>query len=76
MMPCCVVSSHCLSFFFNETPPTEISTLSLHAALPLSAPQHGFSSANTPHDTEKERERGKERGGEGERERERVAKRE
>src|SRR5436309_6371418 len=32
-------------FFFNDTPPTEIYTLSLHDALPISAPRLGDASS-------------------------------
>src|SRR4051812_49799589 len=36
-------------FFFNDTPPTEIYTLSLHDALPISAPsQSSFKSLTCP----------------------------
>src|SRR5438094_6048146 len=33
---CSAASSHSFSFFFNDTAPTEIYTLSLHDALPIS----------------------------------------
>src|SRR3989442_3017086 len=33
------ILSHHLTFFFNETAPTEIYPLSLHAALPISPPR-------------------------------------
>src|SRR5689334_24016555 len=36
-----------LLFFFNETPTTEIYTLSLHDALPISAPIHAISGTAT-----------------------------
>src|SRR5437763_10976424 len=36
----CPVSLSCF-FFFNDPPTTEIYTLSLHDALPISGPQHG-----------------------------------
>src|SRR3712207_9256232 len=38
-------------FFFNDTATTEIYTLSLHDALPISATKLGFISANTGADT-------------------------
>src|SRR5436190_17108006 len=34
----CTLSPLCFSFFFNDTAPTEIYTLSLHDALPISNP--------------------------------------
>src|SRR5438045_5020661 len=36
----CSVSSFLHFFFFTDTPPTEIYTLSLHDALPISPPDH------------------------------------
>src|SRR5258708_29812954 len=38
----------CSSFFFNDTATTEIYTLSLHDALPISPMPHGFSGLAVP----------------------------
>src|SRR2546425_12881438 len=40
----CILTLHCpFFFFFNDTATTEIYTLSLHDALPISRPQAGLS---------------------------------
>src|SRR5690242_21426557 len=38
-------------FFFNDSAPTEIYTLSLHYALPISLPRHGSVTSGRPWET-------------------------
>src|SRR6478672_13757504 len=59
---CCVVFDYFLFFFFNDTATTEIYTLSLHDALPISTSRRPSRTAPPRHRTEaRARSRGRPR---------------
>ena len=61
----------CICFFFNDTPPTEIYTLSLHDALPIWG-REGERERERERERKRERERDTDRDTEIEREREEI----